>query len=107
MVDEKKIHALPINTLNIEATPTQPLQCYSVQIPVVTYCSVPLQIPNISTPENVKVSECQSDSAKRRETVENMCGTSIALTNPAYNSKESRECLSNELFHHLYFSFAR
>ncbi|XP_067208013.1 uncharacterized protein [Linepithema humile] len=107
MVDEKKIHALPINTLNIEATPAQPLQCYSVQIPVVTYCNVPLQIPNISTqiPENVKIPECQSDNVKRRETVENTCAVSNTLTNSTCNSKESRDkeyLSSNELFDNVY-----
>lgn len=99
MVDEKKIHAVPIN---IEAAPAQSLQCYSVQIPVVTYCNVPLQIPNIPTqiPENIKIPGCQNDSAKRREIIENTCAMPFALTNSTCNSKESRDerYLSNRYY---------
>lgn len=101
MVDEKKI--LPINAINIGAAASsdvQPLQCYSVQIPVVAYHNVPLQISNISRQmqENVKI-ECQSDRTKDREFVENIDPASM-LTNSVYDSKESEKYSlnGNELF---------
>lgn len=101
MVDEKKI--LPINTFNIEAAASsdvQPLQCYSVQIPVVAYHNVPLQISNISRQmqENIKI-ECQSDRMKDRESVGNIDPAST-LANSIYDSKESEKypLNGNELF---------
>lgn len=102
MVDEKKV--LPINAFNIEAAASsdvQPLQCYSVQIPVVAYHNVPLQISNISKQmqENVKI-ECQSDRMKDRESDGNIDPAST-LANSIHDSKESEEKYSlngNELF---------
>ncbi|XP_072757064.1 uncharacterized protein [Anoplolepis gracilipes] len=93
MVDEKKLHALPINALNIEAAAssnTQLLQCYSVQIPVIAYHNVPLQISNIprQMQENIKL-ECQSDSLKDRESVGNIYDPVSTLANSTYGSKES------------------
>ncbi|KAM0735634.1 hypothetical protein ACS0PU_010782 [Formica fusca] len=93
MVDEKKIHALPINTLNIEAAASsnmQPLQCYNVQIPVVAYHNIPLQISNMpkQTQEGIKI-ECQSDSVKDREFVGNIYDPVSTLANSTYDSKES------------------
>lgn len=99
MVDEKKI--LPINAINIGAAASsdvQPLQCYSVQIPVVAYHNIPLKISNISRQENVKI-ECQSDRTKDKEFVGNIDPAST-LTNSVYDSKESEKYSlnGNELF---------
>ncbi|XP_070151127.1 uncharacterized protein [Polyergus mexicanus] len=101
MVNEKKIHALPINALNIEAAASsnvQPLQCYSVQIPVVAYHNVPLQISNMpkQTQEGIKI-ECQSDSVKDQEFVGNIYDPVSTLANSTYDSKESEneKCLFN------------
>lgn len=91
MVDEKKIHALPINTLNIEATCSS-AQCYSVQIPVVAYHNVPLQISSIpkQMKENVKISSspivCHDDSIKDGVTVGNIYAKSA---NSMYSFEES------------------
>lgn len=111
MVDEKKIHALPINAFNIEAAASsnvQPLQCYSVQIPVVAYHNVPLQISNIPTQESIKI-ECQNDSMKNREYVENICDPVSTLANSSYDSKESEneKCLfnGNKLFAIIYIIY--
>lgn len=113
MVDEKKIHALPINALNIEAAASsnvQSLQCYSVQIPVVAYHNVPLQISNIprQTQEGIKI-ECQSDSMKNREFVGNICDPVSTLANSTYDSKESEneKCLfnGNKLFAIIYIVY--
>lgn len=101
MVDEKKI--LPINALNIESavsSDVQPLQCYSMQSPVVAYHNVPLQISNTSRQmqENIKI-ECQSDRTKDRESIRNIDPAST-LTNSIYDSKESEKYSfnGNELF---------
>ncbi|EFN70728.1 hypothetical protein EAG_06611 [Camponotus floridanus] len=101
MVDEKKI--LPINAFNIEAAASsdvQPLQCYSVQIPVVAYHNVPLQISNISKQmqENIKI-ECQSDRMKDRESVGNIDPAST-LINSIYDSKEPEKYPLNDIREH-------
>lgn len=115
MVDEKKIHALPINALNIEAAASsnvQPLQRYSVQIPVVAYHNVPLQISNMpkQTQEGIKI-ECQSDRVKDREFVGNIYDPVSTLANSTYDSKESEneKCPfnGNELFAIIYIAYIR
>ncbi|XP_011687638.1 PREDICTED: uncharacterized protein LOC105449886 isoform X7 [Wasmannia auropunctata] len=74
MVDEKRIHALPINSLNIEAASSsaQSLQCYSVPVvPVVAYRDVPLQMKDASVPtqmeENVKILSVWQNDGKVKD----------------------------------------
>ncbi|XP_011860409.1 PREDICTED: uncharacterized protein LOC105557704 [Vollenhovia emeryi] len=80
MVDEKKIHALPIDTLEAAAAASssspvslQSLQCYSVQIPVVTYRrDVPSQISTTHTRVGKDIemlSVCENDGDKTRENI--------------------------------------
>ncbi|XP_011647375.1 uncharacterized protein LOC105433662 [Pogonomyrmex barbatus] len=94
MVDEKKIHALPISTLNIEAdssSPKQSLQCYSVQIPVIAYHNVPLQLSDNlkQIGKDIKIlSAYQNNNVKDREAVGNIC-TRSTLTNLMHSSKKS------------------
>lgn len=109
MVDEKKIHALPINTLNTEATSSA--QCYSVQIPVVAYHNVPLHISSMPTQmkKDVKIqSVCQNDSVKDEEIIGNIYVKSV---NSMYSFRESRNekypLDGDELFGNLYCSLRR
>lgn len=110
MVNEKRIHALPINTVNREAVPSsaQSLQCYSLQIPVVAYRDVPLQISSMLTQmeEDIKIpSMCENDvhGVKNEEAAKNIC-TSREIpraTGSTYSFKESKNEIypldSNEL----------
>lgn len=109
MVDEKRIHALPINTFNVEAasSPAQSLQCFSVQIPVVAYShEVPLQISSMpmQMEKDVKMlSVCENDGV--RKTVGNIRTRS---TKSMCSFKESRNekypLDSNELLSVIYIA---
>ncbi|XP_018357292.1 PREDICTED: uncharacterized protein LOC108757310 isoform X2 [Trachymyrmex septentrionalis] len=95
MVNEKRIHALPINPVNIEtaSSSAQPLQCYSVQIPIVAYRDTPLQISSMLTQMGKDVnmpSVCQNDSVKDRETVGNVCTESLKSINSVHSFRESK-----------------
>jgi len=95
MVNEKRIHALPINPVNIEtvSSSVQSLQCYSVQIPVVAYRDTPLQISSMLTQMEKDVnmpSVCQNDSVKGREIVGNVCTESMKNISSMHSFKESK-----------------
>jgi len=104
MIDEKRIHALPINALNAEAisSSVQSLQCYSVQIPIVAYRDVPLQLSSthIQTEKDVEVpSVCQNgNSVKDGEIVGNICTRSTsAIRSSGESMNEKYQLDSNEL----------
>jgi len=104
MIDEKRIHALPINTLNTEAVSSsvQSLQCYSVQIPIVAYRDVPLQISSthMQIEKDVQVpSVCQNgNSVKDGEIVGNICTRSTSAIRSTRESRNEKYQLdSNEL----------
>ncbi|KYQ49499.1 hypothetical protein ALC60_11428 [Trachymyrmex zeteki] len=99
MVNEKRIHALPINPVNIETASlsAQSLQCYSVQIPVVAYRDIPLQISSMPTQmeKDVKMqSVCQNDSGKGREVVGNIYTESKNIE--CYNAKSNDDLSKNK-----------
>lgn len=93
MIDERDIHALPVNTLDADATPPFATRCYSVQIPVVSYHNVPLQIPSIPMhrmQDGIEISYArQEDGAKRGETVGNVRAVSTPIDSRTRRSKES------------------
>ncbi|XP_020290156.1 uncharacterized protein LOC109857842 [Pseudomyrmex gracilis] len=73
MIDEKT-RTLPINALNVEPAPSlsalyQPLANYSIQIPVVTYHNVPLQIPSMSAQVRDVRIPCECMKEKREDSV--------------------------------------
>ncbi|XP_018374140.1 PREDICTED: uncharacterized protein LOC108768263 [Trachymyrmex cornetzi] len=95
MVNEKRIHTLPINPVNIEtaSSATQSLQCCSVQIPVVAYRDTPLQISSMLMQMEKDVnmpSVCQSDSVKGREIVGNVCTESMKSISSMHSFRESK-----------------
>ncbi|XP_011051067.1 PREDICTED: uncharacterized protein LOC105144087 isoform X1 [Acromyrmex echinatior] len=95
MVNEKRIHALPINPVNTEtaSSSAQSLQCYSIQIPIVAYRDTPLQISSMLTQmeKNVNMpSVCQNDSVKGQEIVGNVCTESMKSISSVHNFRESK-----------------
>jgi len=103
MIDEKRIHALPINALNTEAVSSsvQSLQCYSVQIPIVAYRDVPLQISSTHMQIEKDVpSVCQNgNNVKDGEIVGNcICTRSTsAICSTRESRNEKYQLDSNEL----------
>lgn len=99
MIDEKA-RTLPINALNVEPAPLpalyQPLANYSIQIPVVTYHNVPLQIPTMSTQvRDVRIPcECMKE---RRDNIGD-------VSTPAKEFEDNSNKLFNKLFDNFLLS---
>ncbi|XP_043255167.1 homeobox protein 2-like [Colletes gigas] len=81
---DKKLQSHPLNAIHVDTIPLPQeylKQCYNLQVPVLTYQNIPMQIPTIGT--NNVIQQCSSNSEHRKQ------------SDTAFIMKEAEQCVNS------------